>query len=323
MNKTHNAPVARLRRRIAAALIAAMFVSAMPAVALAAPFKLFVDPGHGGKDPGAVSGGLKEKNTNLQISRYVVKAAKRQGWSVKTSRNSDQFIPLKLRARRANRWKANAFVSIHSNSTGRKNLGSMTIYRTKRGGRLSRHIMNELYELTPYGDIGARRDVRGLAVLNYAKMPATVVEVLSVTPAQERSQLRDPEVQKQAAEAIVKGVASSRGMKYKAPAKPKATAPENETVVTPVARLESETTVSTEPQPGTGESPSLNAPEQNGVAAAEAAGNERVEATVVESGDTTAPQTRPEASPTDGLLPALAAQSTGELVEAVFGLLVK
>jgi N-acetylmuramoyl-L-alanine amidase len=180
-----------------------------------------VDAGHGGKDPGAVSGGLVEKSSNLRISRAVVKEAKRQGWSVKMSRTGDQFIPLESRPSKANSSKDSVFVSIHSNSTGSAKLGSMTIYRSKSGKRLGRAIMKELAPLTPYKDEGNRADVRGLAVLRVSKRPAVLVEALSVSTPVERRQLKDPEAQRKIAQAIVKGVAEFKGVTYKPVSKPK------------------------------------------------------------------------------------------------------
>lgn len=194
----------------------AMAFSATPAYAK--QVRLFVDPGHGGKDPGAVSRGIKEKDTNLAISRLVVKAAKRQGWKVKMSRNSDKFISLRARPRMAARWKATSTVSVHSNSTGRKALGNMTIYRTKKSKKLGKAITKELNRTTSYRDIGNRRDVRGLAVLR-TKKPTVIVEVLSVTAPKEKRRLRNQGERRKMAEAIVRGVAKAEGVKYIPPKK--------------------------------------------------------------------------------------------------------
>ena len=104
-------------RRLVMFVCMTVLVLAIPNTAQAKQVRLFIDPGHGGKDPGAVSGGLKEKDSNLKISRYVRDAAKRQGWAVRMSRESDKFIPLPARAKKANQWKATAFVSIDRKST--------------------------------------------------------------------------------------------------------------------------------------------------------------------------------------------------------------
>lgn len=194
----------------------------LPATAFAAPVRLMIDPGHGGKDPGAVSGPAVEKKINLQISRAVAKEARRQGWSVAMTRDSDRFIPLTQRPARATSYRADVFVSIHANSTGKSQKGAMTIYRTKQGKRLGRAIMGELSPLTRYRDIGNRSDVRGLAVLRASKKPAVIVEVMSVTAPRERNRIRDPKVQKRIAQAIVRGIAKYKGVHYKSAEKPKA-----------------------------------------------------------------------------------------------------
>lgn len=206
------------------ALVAATMFSAAPTVASAAPYKLFIDPGHGGRDPGAVKAGFTEKASNLRISRLVAKAARRQGWSVKMSRYSDRFVNLNARARMANSWRANGFVSIHANSTGSKSLGYMTIYRGGQSRRMGRNIMVQTGRLSKYADIGNKRDVRGLAVLRGTRMPAVLVETMAVTSPRERAQLKDPRKQAEIAEAIVRGIARYRGVKYVPPktVKPKA-----------------------------------------------------------------------------------------------------
>ena len=86
--------------------------------------KVMIDPGHGGKDDGAVGRqGIREKNTALSIAkkvkREIEKVAKFQGYpmEIKLTREEDFFIPLKERARMANEWGADLFVSVHLNSS--------------------------------------------------------------------------------------------------------------------------------------------------------------------------------------------------------------
>lgn len=219
MNRTLSESGTSGRLRFLAALVAGMLALALPAIASAAPMRLFVDAGHGGHDPGAVAAGLREKDSNLRIARLVVRSAKRQGWAVGMSRNGDYFVPLNTRSRRANHWKASVFVSIHSNSTGGHNVGYMTIYRGTASRRLGQSIMDRTNKLTPYHDIGNRRDVRGLAVLRGARQPAVLVEAMSVTARSERAQLKDARRAQVIAEAIVRGIARFRHTHY-VPLKP-------------------------------------------------------------------------------------------------------
>ncbi|NLB82737.1 MAG: N-acetylmuramoyl-L-alanine amidase [Synergistaceae bacterium] len=75
-----------------------------------------IDPGHGGKDPGAVANGLKEKDINLLVSKKLAAALKKKGIDVRLTRNSDVYLTLKERTNLANKWNAEVFISIHANA---------------------------------------------------------------------------------------------------------------------------------------------------------------------------------------------------------------
>jgi N-acetylmuramoyl-L-alanine amidase len=79
---------------------------------------VMIDPGHGGYDPGTQSAsGVTEKDLALNISRRLVDALKAHGVRAQLTRDSDDFIALSERTRRANRANADLFVSIHLNSS--------------------------------------------------------------------------------------------------------------------------------------------------------------------------------------------------------------
>ncbi|MGB9755440.1 MAG: N-acetylmuramoyl-L-alanine amidase family protein [Desulfurella sp.] len=79
---------------------------------------IVLDPGHGGKDSGAVGvGGLKEKDVVLSIAQYCANILKEKGFKVILTRYNDVFIPLAQRVKIANDEKANLFVSIHANAS--------------------------------------------------------------------------------------------------------------------------------------------------------------------------------------------------------------
>ena len=75
-----------------------------------------VDPGHGGKDPGAVANGLKEKDLNLSISKYLAAELQKKGYTVLLTRQDDRYLRLRERTDFANRHKADAFISVHVNA---------------------------------------------------------------------------------------------------------------------------------------------------------------------------------------------------------------
>jgi N-acetylmuramoyl-L-alanine amidase len=82
--------------------------------------KIFIDPGHGGSDPGAVGNGLQEKNLTLQISLFLrdILVNEYEDVSIQLSRTSDQTVNLSQRTEAANNWGADYYLSIHVNAGG-------------------------------------------------------------------------------------------------------------------------------------------------------------------------------------------------------------
>ncbi len=79
--------------------------------------KIVIDPGHGGKDPGASAFGLKEKDIVLNIAKKLAPIlAKQTGAEVILTRDSDVFIPLEERTAIANTQDADLFISLHINA---------------------------------------------------------------------------------------------------------------------------------------------------------------------------------------------------------------
>ncbi len=79
--------------------------------------KIIIDPGHGGKDPGAMAFGLKEKDIVLKVAKKVQKILrKKYNYEVSLTRKTDIFIPLEERTALANTAGADLFVSIHVNA---------------------------------------------------------------------------------------------------------------------------------------------------------------------------------------------------------------
>ncbi len=79
---------------------------------------IVIDPGHGGKDPGAIgSNGLKEKDVVLEVGLALRDFLKEDTTlNIFLTRSTDVFIPLRQRTKFANDKKADLFVSIHANS---------------------------------------------------------------------------------------------------------------------------------------------------------------------------------------------------------------
>jgi N-acetylmuramoyl-L-alanine amidase len=79
---------------------------------------IVLDPGHGGKDPGAVGKlGTREKDLNLAIAQKLAQRLERAGYRVLLTREKDEFVSLKERVDFANKNKADIFISIHNNAS--------------------------------------------------------------------------------------------------------------------------------------------------------------------------------------------------------------
>jgi len=91
---------------------------------------IVIDPGHGGKDPGAIGrNGTKEKEVNLKIALKLAKLFEREGdFKVILTRDDDTFIPLLDRTEISNSNKADLFVSIHCNSSLKKTTEGFEVY---------------------------------------------------------------------------------------------------------------------------------------------------------------------------------------------------
>src|SRR5690606_13418747 len=95
-------------------------ISILPQKEVFSMKKVFIDPGHGGSDSGAVGNGLKEKDLTLAIAKECEKVLKSEyeGVTVKMSRTGDTYPTLSARTNAANSWNADLFISIHINAGG-------------------------------------------------------------------------------------------------------------------------------------------------------------------------------------------------------------
>ncbi len=89
---------------------------------------VFIDIGHGGKDPGASHNDIIEKDTVLLIGKQLGEILKQKGFNVIFSREDDTFIPLSERSGHANSENADIFVSIHINASHSKSVQGFETY---------------------------------------------------------------------------------------------------------------------------------------------------------------------------------------------------
>lgn len=166
-----------------------------------------IDPGHGGKDPGAIGiRGLQEKNVILPISKKIAAILEQQGIQVVMTRDSDYFVELGPRTVIADRANAKVFVSIHANAmpANRSDINGLETYYYESGQRLARTIHNSILGSIDVRDRGVRK--ARFYVLRKSTMPSVLVEVGFVTGVVDSPRLGTTAYQNQMAEAIARGI---------------------------------------------------------------------------------------------------------------------
>lgn len=141
--------------------------------------KFFIDPGHGGHDPGAIGANSKEAENVLKVALALEKKLKVQGHEVKLSRRTDTYLTLTQRANLANAWGADLFMSLHDNSAVNKTATGFEtfIFNGNVSGetiKLQQHVHNTIAKGIGLRDRGLKR--ANFAVLRLTSMPALLIE---------------------------------------------------------------------------------------------------------------------------------------------------
>ncbi|HLO50763.1 MAG TPA: N-acetylmuramoyl-L-alanine amidase [Kamptonema sp.] len=166
-----------------------------------------IDPGHGGRDPGAVGiGGLQEASIVLDIAQQVTAMLEQQGVQAVQTRTDDSEIELEPRVALAERINATLFVSIHANAIdmSRPDVSGIETYYYDNGENLARTIHNSVLQGTGASDRRVRQ--ARFYVLRKTSMPSVLVEVGFVTGAEDAARLRDPAYRTQMAASIARGI---------------------------------------------------------------------------------------------------------------------
>lgn len=167
-----------------------------------------LDPGHGGRDPGAVGiGGLQEKTIVLPVALRVSELLQDQGIQVVMTRADDRSLDLEPRVDLANRVNGTIFVSIHANaiSLSRPDVnGIETYYYSESGRRLAEIMHANILPASGMRDRGVKQ--ARFFVLRHTAMPATLLEIGFVTGEQDVPRLRDQAWRERMAQAIANGI---------------------------------------------------------------------------------------------------------------------
>lgn len=143
-----------------------------------ADYKIALDAGHGGSDPGAVYKDRREKDDTLDLTLAVGDILKKNGIDVYYTRTTDEYETPFKKATDANNSGADLFVSIHRNSSENPNQysGVETLVYSDTGlkAEVARNINNQL-EDAGFKNLGVD-ERKNLVVLKRTKMPAVLVE---------------------------------------------------------------------------------------------------------------------------------------------------
>jgi N-acetylmuramoyl-L-alanine amidase len=176
--------------------------------------KVFLDAGHGGKDPGALGNGLQEKDIALSVTLKVGNILANHGVTVGYSRTTDVFLELADRATRANNFGANVFVSVHCNAfsdISAKGVETYSYPGSTTGANLSKSIQNSIIASGAY-TVNRGTKTADFAILRLTNMPAALVELAFITNAQDADILRNR--QNDLAVAVSKGILNYLGIPY-------------------------------------------------------------------------------------------------------------
>ncbi|NNM88967.1 MAG: N-acetylmuramoyl-L-alanine amidase [Phycisphaerae bacterium] len=174
-----------------------------------------VDPGHGGRDPGAIGRyGTREKGITLAIGKDLAALINaRKAMHVVLTRTGDYYVGLRQRVTIARRAGACLFVSIHADA-GKPSWNWATVYTQKSHGATGQASDRLADDITRHLRLIERTDrdrQANFVVLRYSRIPAVLVEVGYVTNVLQARQLLEKTNQRKIAGAIYRGIRNYLG----------------------------------------------------------------------------------------------------------------
>lgn len=179
---------------------------------------IYIDPGHGGLDPGALYGGIKEKDINLEISKKLEDRLTKLGAIVYLTRNGDYDLSairtsnrkrsdLSRRVNMINNSKCDLFLSIHLNAEDTNTWrGAQVFYDDINTS--NKKLANILQKQFKY-DLKTSRKVKkvdNLYLQRRVKVPGVLIEVGFLSNANERYLLKNKSYQIKTVNSITKGL---------------------------------------------------------------------------------------------------------------------
>lgn len=180
--------------------------------------KIYIDPGHGGTDPGAVGvANIEEEDITLEVAKYLKVELERQNMSVKMSRTSDASKTLATRAGEANSWGADIVCSVHCNSYDKTSANGTEVLIYKKGGnaeKIANKVLSNLVSTLKTTNRGVK-ERSDLYILRKTNAPAILCELAFISNKADKEKIDEATEQKACAVAICKGICEYLGITYK------------------------------------------------------------------------------------------------------------
>lgn len=185
--------------------------------------KIFIDPGHGGVQPGACKGKRKESDDVLRLSLKVAEYLKEQNCEVKLSRTANKTVSITARCKEANKWGSDYFLSMHRNSGKNTATGNEIWVYSKADAATTakaKKILEEVCEADGLKNRGVKKGAVSYAdygVNKNTSMPSALLEVGFISNTSD-NKVFDTKLDAMAL-AIAKGTLKAVGEEYKEPKK--------------------------------------------------------------------------------------------------------
>lgn len=168
---------------------------------------IVIDPGHGGRDSGAVgTRGTLEKNLTLKTAKLVYDKLKSAGANVFLTRTNDTYISLNSRVSTSHYRNALAFISLHYDSIADRSIaGTTTYYSSKKDATLASKLNSEMVKQTKLRDRGTK--FGNLHVLRENKSPSVLIELGFISNRNEELTVSSSNYQERASQGIYNGLA--------------------------------------------------------------------------------------------------------------------
>lgn len=168
--------------------------------------KICIDPGHGGKDPGAVGNGLLEKDITLDIALRLKE--KLSEFNIVLTREKDKYVPLSARAAIANEAKVALFLSLHINASANDKANGFEVFHhpnSVSGEHLACVVHKTVLPVSSLKDRGVKAN-GGMYVLRATNAPSILVELGFLSNEEDASMLKDYAWREKVAEALAFGI---------------------------------------------------------------------------------------------------------------------